>query len=138
MSGQRLVIIGCGATKRAIRSPAGQLYTGSYFRANLAWAMSVVRPDQIIILSAAHGFLRLHDQIEPYDLRMGDENSIGIGILKEQAESMGLLNRDTVAICGQDYLDKLLCVIPDVKLPCRGLTVGWSVGLLKRNRGRWP
>lgn len=135
---QRLVILGCGSSKRSIPSPAHQLYIGPYFKGNLAWAQSVVGLDQIYILSALHGFVSAVDMIEPYDLRMGKPGSVQLETLQQQAAQLDFADRDVVAICGQDYLKKLEVIFPKVKVPCRGLAIGKSLRMLKMNKGKWP
>lgn len=65
-----IVVIGCGKRKQAVPKPAGDLYTGSLFRAckryaekrcGGAWA----------ILSAEHGLVLPTEWLEPYDRVQG-------------------------------------------------------------------
>lgn len=99
-----LVIIPCGGKKRDVASPAVELYTGPYFRACLAYAVEMVGPDMIYILSAKHGLLSLDQVVEPYNMRMGWSGCISSEAVRQQAEERGLLEADPVlALGGRDY-----------------------------------
>lgn len=59
------VWIGCGASKRAARSPALELYTGPVFAAHLAIASHLNHvPD---VMSAEHGVVPWVAEVDPYD-----------------------------------------------------------------------
>lgn len=99
----RLTIITCGSAKLPHHAQARHLYTGSYFRAQLEWALATTPPSRIRILSAKHGILKLTDTIEPYDLRMGEPGSVTADQIAHQ------LPEDVEAItsAGQAYLQPL-------------------------------
>lgn len=65
-----LVWIGCGAAKRAERSPAIELYTGPVFAAHRAIADHLDLHPQI--LSAAHGVVEPQRELDPYDQTLDD------------------------------------------------------------------
>lgn len=64
------ILISCGAAKMGEACAARELYTGSYFKALLAWAESVQAPEQICVLSALHGVVPLDQVLEPYNARV--------------------------------------------------------------------
>jgi hypothetical protein len=63
-----VALIGCGKSKRMERSRASELYTGRLFRAAYAHALTVA--DDVYILSALHGLLSPHEEVDPYDFSM--------------------------------------------------------------------
>ncbi|MCX5134363.1 hypothetical protein OOK06_20005 [Streptomyces sp. NBC_00340] len=70
-----LVVIPCGSRKLDRRSPAGDLYVGSYHRA-CRRAAEALEPGRLLILSARYGLLDLDDVVEPYDTPHGAADSI--------------------------------------------------------------
>lgn len=66
----KTILIGCGKTKRAERTVAKDLYTGSLFRARRNYAEKSGCEWRII--SAARGVLHPDELIEPYDTKMSD------------------------------------------------------------------
>lgn len=117
-----LTIIGCGAGKRAGRSPAGDMYTGAYFRCCLATATAI--GNETYILSARYGLLGLADEIEPYDLTIGQAGAVTADQLAEQATSRGLLGRPVLALCSARYAALLGQVWSEVSTPLAGLGIG--------------
>lgn len=102
----RLFIIGCGAKKRPVASPASELYIGPLFTATLAYARSQTSDENIRILSAYHGFLPLEQVIEPYDVTWNKGGSISMFRLREQI-SPDWENREIVLLMGADYVVKV-------------------------------
>lgn len=70
------VVIPCGAEKLTTSSKAADMYTGSMFKDALNTARGVVPDEQIFILSAKYGLLRLDQVIEPYDIKFGTKGTI--------------------------------------------------------------
>lgn len=132
------IIIPCGQAKRPTRSRARYLYTGSLFRANLAWALSVAPEQRIFVLSAKHGFLKLDDWVDPYDLKMGDDGCIHPSEIKAQADKLGIAGKRLYALGGALYLDALTAAGLTFTAPVRGLRMGMAMQALKRNRGVLP
>lgn len=60
-----MIVIGCGKSKLDRRAPAGELYTGSLFRAARRYAEA--RGGRWAILSARHGLVMPDEELEPYD-----------------------------------------------------------------------
>jgi hypothetical protein len=119
----RLVVIPCGGSKADKAMPAALLYVGSYFRTCYKTAVALVDlPEQIRILSAKHGLLRLDEFIAPYNLKMGDPGSVAAGRVRQQAASDGLIFvRDVVLLLPREYAKVALRIWPHAKVPLAGL-----------------
>lgn len=116
-----LVLIPCGGKKREMPCPAGNLYIGSYFKGCLGYALSITEPPNILILSAKYGLLALGDRVSPYDLRMGSPGCVTAQLVREQAETRGVLTSErVVALGGVDYLDVVREVWPLAETPMVG------------------
>ncbi len=88
--GDTIVLIPCSGSKRGELEyqPAVRLYTGSLFRAALKAARAMVEDRWITILSARHGFVRLDQQLLPYDQKWGYPGHVDVTRLRFQAEQM--------------------------------------------------
>lgn len=93
-----LVIIPCGKAKVPEISQAQDLYIGDLFRKVMVCARMLTEPSEIRILSAKHGLLRLEDEVEPYDLKMGKQGCVRAGLIRRQANEQGIASR--VAVIG--------------------------------------
>jgi cytoplasmic iron level regulating protein YaaA (DUF328/UPF0246 family) len=67
-------VIPCGATKLPHAAKARELYIGSMFKDALRTADQLGAP--VFILSALHGLLPDSQVVEPYNVKMGQKNSI--------------------------------------------------------------
>lgn len=135
-----LVIVPCGQAKRATRSQAGVMYTGTYHRACLDYARSIAPAEAILILSAKYGLLRLTDWVEPYDLRMGQRGAVTPDVVRAQAIRLGVLDaRPVIALGGVDYTGVCRAVWPGCVLPLSGVGgLGRQLQWLRQHRGRLP
>lgn len=116
-----LVIVPCGARRRAEPAPAGHIYTGSYHAACRRAAAALSTPDRTLILSALHGLLPLDQVIAPYELRMGQPGSITADQLRRQAERLHLADeRQVIALAGRAYTAAALRVWPAAATPLAG------------------
>lgn len=70
------MVIPCGAGKQDTAAPAAELYTGSMFTLALAAARALVDDQHILVLSALHGLVALDEVLDPYDVKMGDDESV--------------------------------------------------------------
>lgn len=129
-----LVIIPCGGKKAAHATHAARLYQGSYFKACARYALSIAKPDQIRILSAKHGLLKLDEIIEPYDLRMGMKGCVTADQVREQAKAQNLLDeQDVTIVAGSDYAKVALAVWSQGKWILQGLGgMGYQIQWLSR------
>jgi hypothetical protein len=127
-----LAIIPCGARKREGIHQAAELYTGSYFRAALKWARR--NADRVLILSAKHGLIPLDYEIESYDLKMGDPDSVTVLALRMQAGALMVLHeRHVVVVGGKAYRDMARQVWPHATSPVDSCTsMGAHLQVLSR------
>lgn len=133
------VIIPCGARKQKGVWPAYQLYTGPYFKACLAYALSIVPAQDVLILSAKYGLLPLTKEVASYDLTMGQQGSITAGAVRMQADEMGLSDEVVIAIGGQAYTKVCQQVWSKCTTPLTGVGgIGVQMGWLRAHRGWRP
>jgi hypothetical protein len=64
---KQIVLLMCGAHKRAEKSKARDLYTSPRFQVSLRYAEYLTQDDNIFILSAMHHLLTLDELVEPYN-----------------------------------------------------------------------
>lgn len=143
-----LVVISCGAAKQAGRHPAHALYTGSYFKASSAWARSVTTTDRIYILSALYGLVPHDQEIDSYNVVMGDPGSVTLAHVLAQADTLGLANEASVYVVGGErYVRIARNVWPRARAPFGkdgGMLkhgkagIGYQIQALKRWNGRLP
>lgn len=69
-------IVACGKSKILGTAPAVDLYTGGYYRAMLDAARRAYQDDEIRILSARYGLLRLDRWVETYDVTWGEPGAL--------------------------------------------------------------
>lgn len=115
-----IVIISCGAKKRPHSCAARDLYTGSYFRAALAYALAIAPPHKVFILSAKWGLLRLTDEIEPYELKMGAPGSVDVTTVQMQACRMNIAHQRVVAVTGKAYREVCRAAWGEIETPLAG------------------
>lgn len=116
------------AAKRAVDrpTPARDLYTGPYHLMCRRAAEHIAGPaGGVLVLSALHGFVRLEDELLPYEQRMDAPGRVSVGHLRAQAARLGILDvRDLVALGGRAYVDAVTAVRSDTLRPldgCRGI-----------------
>jgi hypothetical protein len=116
-----LVIVACGSRKSADRRRADELYTGSYTQLALRAARSIVGADRIRIASAGHGLLDLHEQVDPYNTRLGDPSAITAAEVRAQAKIRCIHDVEhVVVLAGRDYADLARAVWPRAYSPLVG------------------
>jgi hypothetical protein len=118
-----IVIVGCGTNKLATAAPAGELYTGSYFRA-CSLTAAAIAPGRWFILSARYGLVAPSDELEPYDLTLGAPGAVNDLYVRRQASVRGLLGEHVTALCGRRYADLVAEVWPRVDRPLARLGIG--------------
>jgi hypothetical protein len=138
-----IVVLPCGAQKARVASRAIDLYTGPYFKAGRAWALSVAKPDRIFIRSALHGLIPADTVIAPYDLRMGQPGSVERERIAVQVRDLGLADEVAVVLGGIDYRMRLAGMFRRVvnlvsKMPADRRGMGYQMGWLRRNLGIIP
>lgn len=127
-----IVVVGCGARKLPYRAPAAGLYTGTYFR-SCAITAAAIAPGRWFILSARYGLVAPSEELEPYDLTLGQPGAVNAGRISAQAGELGLRSPVT-ALCSVRYADLLARVFRDVRRPLAGLGIGQQRHVLARMR----
>ncbi len=128
------VLIACASKKRPSRAPAGDFYLGDLFRKSLRYAESA-RPHGIFILSAKHGLLHRHEEIEPYDLTL---NRMPIAERKVWADRVLLqlkgktdVKKDRFKfLAGKKYREHLIPSLCNCEVPMEGLGIGKQLQFL--------
>lgn len=127
-----IVIIPCGGKKRLEMSRARDLYIGPYFKACLRYSLYLVEPERVYILSALHGLLILDEEVEPYDLRMGQPGCVRVDQIRHRATEFELLNEEVIALGGREYTGRCLQVWPHALTPLEGVGgIGKQLAWLK-------
>jgi hypothetical protein len=85
---EKLVIIPCGGAKLTEPAPAADIYIGSMFADTLRTARTMTSDENIRILSAKHGLMKLDEIVEPYNVKMGDADSISADDLRDQVTEL--------------------------------------------------
>ncbi len=98
-----IAIISCGAEKLEGVHKAADLYVGSFFKGNLKAAIAEFGIDNVFILSAKYGLVHASQEIESYNVKMGDEGSISIIELAHQIKELGLDETEAYAFCPKAY-----------------------------------
>jgi hypothetical protein len=87
-----IVVLACGAAKSAHACEVQQLYTSATWEHFLRAAKQVAACDaayfghrsEVVVLSAKHGLVDLEDVLAPYDVAIGDEDSVSVDELVDQ------------------------------------------------------
>ncbi len=125
---RKIILISCVSKKRLLRSKAQDLYISALFKKNLQYALQQ-NPDQIFILSAKYGLVRLDEEIEPYDLTL---NTMSVSDIKQWAakvtqqlsEQTDLQQDLFIFLAGEKYRKYLIPHLAHVQIPFKGLTIG--------------
>jgi hypothetical protein len=116
---KRLVLVACGGKKSTGGvAPAGDMYVGNYHQACRQAADVMDGPT--MILSAKYGLLTLDEEIESYDMTMGDQGCIDVPTLKRQADRLGLRDAQVTILGGAKYVQAARGVWPDAEAPLTG------------------
>lgn len=119
-----LIVVSCGSAKTDYTTNAEHLYIGTPFKLAIKYAKSLVPRDQIRILSAKYGLLKLDDLAEPYRLRMGKPGSIVSNKVKSQAIAQGISSAPKVVVFGGiDYYNLCAEVWPHAQRLYEGITI---------------
>ena len=135
----KVVLISCVSKKLHHKSKAQDLYVSPLFKKNLQYAKSL-NADNIFILSAKYGLLRLNEEIEPYDKTLNKMCSNEIKkwanyVLNQLKKSTDLENDEFIFLAGNNYRKFLLPHIKQYNIPMQGLGIGKQLQwLTKRNK----
>jgi len=125
-----IVFIGCGKKKSYRKNFADRMYLGNYFRTCFSLAKKLTTKNNIYILSAKYGLLKLTDVIEPYELKLTSlSKEDRIRWSKKVKKQMKHLKGKRIFICSEKYSENLKGVklLPKVGM---GYQLKWMKGLL--------
>ena len=135
----KVVLISCVSKKLHHKSKAQDLYVSPLFKKNLQYAKSL-NSDNIFILSAKYGLLRLNEEIEPYDKTLNKMRSNEIkewanSVLNQLKKSTDIENDEFIFLAGNNYRKFLFPHIKHYNIPIQGLSIGKQLQwLTKRNK----
>jgi hypothetical protein len=122
MTTEPVVVIPCSARKapRAV-APAGEMYVGSYHRMARRAAEVLTRENGVVlVLSARFGLLRLDEEIEHYDLMVGEPGTVVASVLRRQAAGLGVTRTAVTVLAGRAYANLACQVWPGAHTPLLG------------------
>lgn len=134
---KKTVLISCVSKKLNYRSKAQDLYISPLFRKNLQYAKAL-NPDQILILSAKYGLVKLSREINPYDKTLNkmrsNETKVWANSVLNQLKKVSDLECDEfIFLAGKNYRKFLLPHIKHYKIPMEGLRIGKQLQWLTSN-----
>lgn len=97
------VVIPCGAEKLTTSAKAADMYIGSMFKDALTTARGIVSDENIFILSAKYGLVRLDQVIEPYDVKLGQPGTISKESLAGQIGEIIPAGTNVLSLLPADY-----------------------------------
>lgn len=121
MESDFIVVIPCGAKKRPGTHRARDLYVGSYFTGCLRYALSIAPESRVFILSGKYGLLRLGDEIESYEMMLGQPGSVALARVKAQAVELGIRDCAVIAVAGSKYAGMCRAVWKHTITPLAGV-----------------
>lgn len=127
------IIITCGSKKSSTSCRAQIMYMGTHFKKCLKWAKSKTSEDNIFILSAKYGLLKLDQKINPYDLKMGMKNCVDSNFIKKQAIELNIIEDQIYSTAGKEYRIVLDQVFKNIKYPFFNLSMGYMAQAIKRD-----
>jgi hypothetical protein len=131
---KRIALISCGKRKLKYRTSASVLYVGSLFVKSLAFARRL-NSDAIYILSAKHGLLELHQEIDPYEqtlTRMSacDVRDWSARVLTQLQAKVNLSDDHFIILAGLPYRRHLMAHFAHAEVPMTGLSIGRQLEFL--------
>jgi cytoplasmic iron level regulating protein YaaA (DUF328/UPF0246 family) len=132
---KNVALISCVKSKRLEKSEAEILYTSTLFKSNLAYAKKI-GSDEIYILSALHGLLKLDDKIEPYEKTLNkmlkaDREEWSKKVVSQLEELHIIENTNFTILAGVKYREYILPHLNEYSIPFKGLRFGEQLSKLK-------
>ncbi len=132
----KVALISCCGLKLQEPAPAEQLYQSQLFKKNLAYAKQTA--DQVFILSAELGLVRLDQVIEPYDFTLTKQSKqfklIWSEFVAEQLELEVPAGAELTILAGRSYRDHLIPLLDSytVQVPLAGKGIGEQLSWLTK------
>lgn len=133
---KKIVFISCVSKKLPHKAKAQDLYVSLLFKLNLAYARKL-KADEIFILSAKHGLLKLSDRIAPYDTTLNtmpdkERRAWGAKVMRQLHGRVDLQKDKFIFLAGGRYRKYLMPHMAHVEVPMIHLGIGKQLQYLKR------
>ena len=133
-----IVLISCAKEKKEEpgKVKAAELYISDLFEKSLIYAKQLTTPENIYILSGKYHLLPLDEEIETYNVFLGDkskaERMLWGKVVIEQLNKVADLQKDKfIILAGEDYVEPLQDSLKNIALPLKGLRSGERLKNLK-------
>lgn len=131
-----IVLISCASKKLCHRAKARDLYISPLFKYNLKYA-ELLTPDQIYVLSAKHGLVRLDEEINPYEKTLNsmvahERRKWADHVLIQLRDISNIGDTEYIFLAGRKYREYLLPHLFHYKVPFEGLGIGKQLQQLKK------
>jgi hypothetical protein len=135
-----IVLISCVNKKLPHKARARDLYISPLFQMNLNYAQQFL-PQEVFVLSAKYGLVRLDEEIEPYDVTLNKmsarkRRNWAARVVSQLQEHCDLENDHFVILAGQKYRQYLLPYLNSYEVPLAGLPIGKQLQFLKEKTAR--
>jgi cytoplasmic iron level regulating protein YaaA (DUF328/UPF0246 family) len=129
-----VVLISCVSQKLSNRAKAKELYISTLFKKNMEYAKSL-KPENIFILSAKYGLVKLEEEIDTYDETLNTKGSKEIKlwadkVIKSLSKEIDLDMDRVIFLAGEKYRKYLLPSIKNYEIPMEGLGIGEQLKFL--------
>ena len=126
-----IVLISCAKEKKEEpgKVKAAELYISDLFEKSLTYAKQLTTSENIYILSGKYHLLPLDEEIETYNVFLGDkpkeERMLWGKVVIEQLSKVADLQKDKfIILAGEDYVEPLQEDLKNIALPLKGLRSG--------------
>jgi cytoplasmic iron level regulating protein YaaA (DUF328/UPF0246 family) len=131
---KKVTLISCVSKKLDFKSKAQDLYQSPLFKKNLAYAKQI-NSDEIYILSAKYGLLKLNDHIEPYDktlnkMNISEKKKWSNEIFQKLQKFEIISSTNFIFLAGENYRKYLVEKLPHYEVPMKGLQIGKQLQFL--------
>ena len=133
-----IVLISCAKEKKEElgKVKAAELYISDLFEKSLTYAKQLTTPENIYILSGKYHLLPLDEEIETYNVFLGDKSKAermrwGKVVIEQLSKVADLQKDKFIILAGEDYVEPLQESLKNITLPLKGLRPGERLKYLK-------
>lgn len=112
-----IVVLPCSKEKQDKKCAANEMYIGHYHILCKTYAHLLCSSDRVFILSALYGLISLQTEIEPYNLRMGEEGCVWASQVEKQAIELEVKNESCIALGGILYTREFVRLYGQIAKP---------------------
>jgi len=131
---KKVTLISCVSKKLNFKAKAQDLYQSPLFQKSLAYAKQI-NSNEIYILSAKYGLIKLNDIIEPYEKTL---NKMSVSEKKKWSDEVFtklqkyeiINNTNFIFLAGENYRKYLIEKLPNYEVPMKGLKIGKQLQFL--------